>query len=46
MPDGERPMQPINGTRPQGKSRQIDFAFDGDLLPEDRYTIRAEAYNR
>lgn len=30
----------------QGESRQIDFAFDGDLLPDDRYTIRAEAYNR
>ena len=30
----------------QGESRQIDFEFDAGLLPDDRYTVRAEAYNR
>ena len=30
----------------QGESRQIDFEFDASLLPDDRYTVRAEAYNR
>ena len=30
----------------QGESRQIDFEFDEALLPDDRYTLRTEAYNR
>ena len=29
-----------------GESRTIDFRFDGSLLPDDRYEVRAEAYNR
>lgn len=29
-----------------GESRQLDFAFAADQLADDRYTLRAEAYNR
>ena len=29
----------------QGESRVIEIEFDGSLLPDDRYELRAEAYN-
>ena len=48
--DGERILPYVADdnyfTLLQGESRQIDFEFDAGLLPDDRYTVRAEAYNR
>ena len=48
--DGERILPYVADdnyfTLLQGESRQIDFEFDASLLPDDRYTVRAEAYNR
>ena len=48
--DGERTLPYVADdnyfTLLQGESRQIDFEFDAGLLPDDRYTVRAEAYNR
>ena len=46
--DGERILPYVADdnyfTLLQGESRQIDFEFDAGLLPDDRYTVRAEAY--
>ncbi|MBQ5358968.1 MAG: discoidin domain-containing protein, partial [Alistipes sp.] len=29
-----------------GESRTLNFEFDGELLPDDRYSVDVEAYNR
>ena len=48
--DGERILPYVADdnyfTLMPGESRQLDLEFDGSLLPDDRYTVRAEAYNR